>query len=196
MSPLVVVRMVTPLAVALVVAPLLLVLRSWPLWLLAVLLGPVLYLVAGPRLFGPFLHYFTWDVPRQWGTDLRMPSLVRYVGFIGLFYPVLAASSVVSLMRQWREPDAWRVQLVFAMLTGLVGALDRGSAENVFIPMGTFFVLVGTIGLAEWSARTAHGLRSSSPTNRSTRSRCSPSCRTITCSPAISAIASSHCACC
>jgi len=133
-------------------------LRAWPSWLLAVLLGPVLYLVAGPRLFGPFFHYFTWDVPRRWGTDLRLPSLVRYVGFIGLFYPVLAASSLVSLARQWRKPDAWRVQLVFAMLTALVGALDRGSAENVFIPMGTFFILVGTIGLAESSARTTRGL--------------------------------------
>jgi len=30
-------------------------LRAWPSWLVAVLLGPVLYLVAGARLFGPFL---------------------------------------------------------------------------------------------------------------------------------------------
>src|SRR4029453_13699742 len=99
-----------------------------------------------------------WDMPRRWGTDLRLPALARYVGFIGLFYPVLAASGIASLVRHGREPDAGRVVLVFAMLTGLVGALDRGSAENVFIPMGTFLILVGTIGLAEWSARTAHAL--------------------------------------
>ena len=42
---------------------------------LAVVLGPVLYLLAGPRLFGPFFHYFTWEVPRQWGTELRLRSL-------------------------------------------------------------------------------------------------------------------------
>jgi hypothetical protein len=132
--------------------------RTWPSCLLAALLGPVLYVLAGPRLFGPFFHYFTWEVPRRWGTELRLRSLLRYVGFIGLFYPVLAASSLVSLARQWREPDAWRVQLVFAMLTGLVGALDRGSAENVFIPMGTFFILVGTLGLAEWSSRSGRSL--------------------------------------
>jgi len=42
------------------------------------------------------------------------------------------------------------VQLVYALLSGFMGALDRGSAENVFIPMGTWFILVGTIGLAEW----------------------------------------------
>jgi hypothetical protein len=129
--------------------------RAWPAWALALVLGPVLYVFAGPRLFGPFFHYFTWEVPRRWGTHLRLLSLVRYVGFIGLFYPVLAVASVRSLARQWHRPDVWHVQLVFAMLAGLMGALDRGSAENVFIPMGTFFILVGTIGLAEWSAAGA-----------------------------------------
>jgi hypothetical protein len=129
--------------------------RAWPAWALALVLGPVLYVFAGPRLFGPFFHYFTWEVPRRWGTHLRFLSLVRYGGFIGLFYPVLAIASVASLARQWRRPDVWHVQLVFAMLAGLMGALDRGSAENVFIPMGTFFILVGTIGLAEWSAAGA-----------------------------------------
>ena len=125
--------------------------RAWPCWMLAVLVGPVAYQVIGPSLFGPWFHYFTWQVPRRWGTDLRVRSLLRYLGFISLFYPVLAASSVASVLRRWREPDAWRTQLGFAMLTGLMGALDRGSAENVFIAMGTFLILVGTIGLAEWS---------------------------------------------
>lgn len=125
--------------------------RAWPCWALAALLGPALYVFAGPALFGPFFHYFTWDVPRAWGTELRPRSLLRCVGFVLLFYPVLAASSLASLARHWRRPDAWRVQLVFAMLSGLMGALDRGSAENVFIAMGTVFILVGTIGIAEWS---------------------------------------------
>ena len=124
--------------------------RSWPSWVLAAVLVPGVYIVAGPALFGPYFHYFTWEVPRQWGSDLRLRSMLRYVGFIGLFYPVLAASSLASLRRHWRHPDAWRVQLVYAMLSGLMGAMDRGSAENVFIPMGTWFILVGAIGLAEW----------------------------------------------
>jgi len=113
-------------------------------------LVPGMYILAGPALFGPYFHYFTWEVPRQWGSDLRLRSVLRYVGFIGLFYPVLAASSLATLWRHWRSPDAWRVQLVYAMLSGLMGAMDRGSAENVFIPMGTWFILVGAIGLAEW----------------------------------------------
>ncbi len=126
--------------------------RAWPSWLLAIVLGPLLYVCAGPWLFGPYFHYFTWEVPRHWGADVRLLALIRYGAFIALFYPVLAASSLASLARRWRQPDAWRVQLVFAMLTGLLGALDRGSAENVFIAMGTFFILVGTLGLAEWAA--------------------------------------------
>jgi hypothetical protein len=124
--------------------------RSWPSWIVAAVLVPGLYVFAGPAMFGPYFHYFTWEVPRQWGVDLRLRSLLRYVGFIGLFYPVLAASSLAGLARHWRRPDAWTVQLVYAMLSGFMGAMDRGSAENVFIPMGTWFILIGAIGLAKW----------------------------------------------
>src|SRR6185312_4072863 len=35
-------------------------------WALAIVLGPVLYIAAGPWLFGPDFHYFTWAVPRGW----------------------------------------------------------------------------------------------------------------------------------
>jgi hypothetical protein len=129
-------------------------LRSWPAWAVVAVLGPGIYLLVGPSLFGPYFHYFTWEVPRQWGTELRLRSMLRFAGFVALFYPVLAASSLASLARHWRRPDAWRVQLVYAIVSGAMGAMDRGSAENVFIAMGTFFILVGTIGLSEWG-RTA-----------------------------------------
>src|SRR5262249_43259392 len=98
--------------------------RSWPAWVVGALLGPGLYAFGGPALFGPYFHYFTWEVPRQWGTELRLRSMLRLVGFIALFYPVLAASSLASLARHWRRPDAWHVQLVFAVLSGFLGALD------------------------------------------------------------------------
>lgn len=131
--------------------------RASPSVLVAALLGPGLYVFAGPALFGPFFHYFTWDAPRQWGTELRLRSLLRYVGFVVLFYPVLAASSLASVARHWPRLDAWRVQLLASMLCGLLGAFDRGSAENVFIPMGTFFILLGTIGVAEWAGDRDRG---------------------------------------
>jgi hypothetical protein len=130
-------------------------LRSWPAWVVAALLGPGIYLLAGPSLFGPYFHYFTWEVPRQWGTELRLRSALRFAGFVALFYPVLAASSLASLARHWRRPDAWHVQLVYAIVLGAGAAMDRGSAENVFIAMGTFFILVGTIGLVEWGRAAA-----------------------------------------
>ena len=130
-------------------------LRSWPAWVVAAVLGPGIYVLAGPSLFGPYFHYFTWQVPRQWGTELRLRSMLRFAGFVALFYPVLAAASLASLARSWRRPDAWRVQLVYAIVSGGMGAMDRGSAENVFIAMGTFFIVVGTIGLAEWERAAA-----------------------------------------
>jgi hypothetical protein len=49
---------------------------------------------------------------------------------------------------------------VLALLSGLMGALDPGSSNNVFVPMGTWFILVGTIGLHDLGARGAReGLR-------------------------------------
>ena len=125
--------------------------RSWPVWVVAAVLGPGLYVCAGRAMFGPYFHFFTWDVPLQWGTEVRFHSMLRFTGFIALFYPVLAAASFRSLVRNCRRPDAWHVQLVYAVVSGVMGAMDRGSAENVFIAMGTFFILVGTIGLAEWA---------------------------------------------
>ena len=37
--------------------------------------------------------------------------------------------------------------LPFAMLTGFMGALDPGSNNNVFIPMGAWFIITGLLGL-------------------------------------------------
>src|SRR5262249_18745811 len=110
--------------------------RSWPSWVVAIVLGPGLYVFAGPALFGPSFHYFTWEVPRHWGVDLRVRSMLRYLGFIGLFYPVLAASSVVSLARHWRRPDAWRGQLAYGRLSGFMGAPGPRPAASRCLPSG------------------------------------------------------------
>jgi hypothetical protein len=125
-------------------------------WFVAAVLGPILYAVGGPLLFGSNFLYFTWEVPRDW-SQLDLATFRRYFVFILRSYPILALSSIVvtawTAIRDRRQLTIWHVQLVFAMLTGLMGSLDSGSADNVYIPMGVWFILVGTLGLYELSKR-------------------------------------------
>jgi len=124
--------------------------RALPYWLVAAALGPGLYLLAGPALFGASFHTFTWEVPRQW-SEVNFETFKRYFVFIGRSYPVLAASG--GLLTLWTaikdraRLDVWHAQFVFALLTGVMGTLDAGSANNVYIPMGAWFILVGALGL-------------------------------------------------
>lgn len=133
--------------------------RSLLYWLTAATLGPLLYVLAGPALFGSHFLYFTWEVPRQW-SELNWSTLRRYLGFIAKSYPFLAASGALTVLwadlRERARLSVWHVQFVFAMLTGLMGALDAGSSNNVFIPMGAWFILLGTLGLHEVAGRLAN----------------------------------------
>jgi hypothetical protein len=127
------------------------VVRSLPSWAIAGLLGPALYLFAGPYLFGSDFHYFTWTVPHQW-SEVHLRTFKRYVGYNLLCYPILSLGAIFAtyrLPRRTPEFDIWRVQFVFALLTGFTGSLDDGSSYNVYIPMGTFIILVGALGLHE-----------------------------------------------
>lgn len=134
--------------------------QSWPYWLAAAIAGPAVYLLAGPRLFGSHFHYFTWTVPSAW-SELHLSSLDRYARFIIKHYGVLVVASTIlmvnALQRGIRHLGIWEVQLVFAVLSGLMGALDPGSSDNVFIAAGTWFIVVGSIALhrfADVSARS------------------------------------------
>ena len=125
-------------------------LAAWPYWLVATITGPALYLLAGPALFGSHFHYFTWTVPSAW-TQFRLSTLHRYARFIFRHYPVLAIAAACSMVdvarRGLRRLDIWQVQFLFALLTGLLGALDPEGNDNVFIPIGTWLILVGSIAL-------------------------------------------------
>ncbi len=135
--------------------------RSIPYWLTAVLLGPVCYIFVGPWLFGPRFLYFTWEVPRQW-TEINRATFIRYFSFIASSYLILAIASVLETAwtllidiqhRSKVNVSIWHVQFAFALLSGLMGALDPGSSDNVFIPMGVFFILVGTLGLYHFATQ-------------------------------------------
>jgi hypothetical protein len=127
--------------------------KSIVYWLAAILLGPALYLLAGPFIFGSNFLYFTWEVPRNW-SEFGFATLRRYLGFIIKSYLGLALTgglvTLWSLFRNRAKTSIWYIQFIFACLTGLMGSLDIGSSNNVYIPMGTWFILVGVLGLKEF----------------------------------------------
>lgn len=133
--------------------------HSIPYWLGAAIFGPVLYLFGGPLLFGSHFLYFTFEVPRAW-SSLTFYTFRRFGGFIIKNYFVLATISSLyfleCVLRFVREQDRsrlniWHFQFVFAIATGVLGSLDAGSADNVYIPMGAFFILLGVLGLHEFT---------------------------------------------
>ena len=130
--------------------------RSLVYWLTAIAAGPLLYAFAGPALFGSHFHYFTYEVPRKW-SFFGLRTLRRYIGFIALSYPVLALSGGAALLgkvlKDAKRIGVWEVQFVFALLTGFMGSLDADSSNNIFIPMGTWFIMMGLVALREFSRR-------------------------------------------
>src|SRR5581483_7957088 len=151
--------------------------KSWPYWLVAIVLGPVLYAIAP---LGVDFHYFTWDVPRGW-SKVNLETFARLLRFVaGNYLPLFLAATVYLINTEWRERGAaerhlnrpveqrvsgastrrgaakwtvWHVQFIMACLTAFMGSLDWGSSDNVFIPFGAFTIVVGTFGLAEIKAR-------------------------------------------
>lgn len=119
-------------------------------WLLATILGPGLYAVAPSLGLGPQFHYYTLTIPSHW-SELSFYTIRRYVGYIVKGYFVLAgvgiSVSAFFLIKNWKRPNIWFFMLPFAMLSGFMGALDPGSNNNVFIAMGVWFILTGSIGI-------------------------------------------------
>lgn len=125
-------------------------------WGVAILLGPVAYIFAGPQVFGPYFHYFTWTVPRGW-SELNIATIWRYAWFAATRYPILAVSAGLwilwLLFKEPRRLNIWHFQFVAAFMSGLMGSLDPGSLNNIYIPMGMWSILCGTIALHEGATR-------------------------------------------
>ncbi len=125
--------------------------------LVAAVLGPVLYIFVAPMFLGSHYHYFTWTIPRGW-SELNIETVVRFVRFIVsryLFLALVSGAFVGWLLRRKRsavgmEIEIWHMQWVFAVLSGFLGMLDPGSANNVLIPMETWFIIVGVWGAHVW----------------------------------------------
>jgi hypothetical protein len=128
--------------------------RALPVALFAAALGPALYLLAGPAMFGSHFHYFTWEVPSGW-TEPQGDSLFRIVWLLARPYGVLTLAGIWLFATTIRKPTLWHVQLLAATLSAVMGALDPGSSNNVFAALGMMVILWGTWGLAGLSARIA-----------------------------------------
>lgn len=125
---------------------------SWMYWALAGLLGPVLYALAPSLWLGPWFHYYTLTVPSHWSA-VTFGGIKRYIGYAVKNYFVLAAAGVAAslyfFVKKLRNVSVWYFTLPFAMLTGVMGAFDEGSNNNIFIPMATWLLLTGIFGLHE-----------------------------------------------
>jgi hypothetical protein len=129
--------------------------KSLAYWLIAIAAGPVLYLAA-PPLLGPAFHYFTWQVPSGWST-LTTHSIFRVVRYAATYYPVVTLAALFGVYRALRARTIGILEMTLgaALLTAFMGALDSGSSNNVFIPMGAFCILCGSIELARLNERAA-----------------------------------------
>ena len=127
--------------------------KSLVYWLIAIALGPLLYLGASP-LLGPAFHYFTWHVPSGW-SQFSAHSVSRVIRYAATYYPVVTAAALFGAYRALRERRIGILEMALgaALLTALMGSLDPGSSNNVFIPMGAFCILCGTIELARLNER-------------------------------------------
>jgi hypothetical protein len=127
--------------------------RSWIYWVLAIIIGPFAFFLLGPQLFGPKFLYFTWQVPMGW-SELSFEAIRRYLVFIVKYYPILACIGVFSLIlfifKDRKRISIWETLFVTALLSGIMGSMDPGSSDNVFIPMSVFFILNGLMGLIDF----------------------------------------------
>ena len=130
--------------------------KSIVYWVVAVLFGPVLYLFGGPALFGSNFLQFTWEIPRNW-SELNWQTFLRILVFILKSYPVLALASGILVvwmgLRNRSQFNVWHLQYFFACFSGMMGSLDAGSSNNVFVSMGMWFILLGMLGLFELKKR-------------------------------------------
>lgn len=130
--------------------------NSWLYWIVAGLSGPLPYLAAPFAFLGPRLHYFTWTIPRQW-VEFSLDAIGRLLHYILTAYPVLALTSSVAagyaLVRSRLKTSIWYFLLPVAAFSGVTGALDSGSNNNVFITFGVWLIITGMIGLQQLTTR-------------------------------------------
>ena len=120
-------------------------------WIVAAIIGPGIYLAAPDWLLGPRLHYFTFEIPRQWMQfDINF-TIIRVIKYIVKYYFWLFAVAILSTIFVWirnkKIISIWGFLLPLAIFSGFYVALDPGNLFNVFIPMSAWIIITGVIGL-------------------------------------------------
>lgn len=131
-------------------------------WLLAIILGPFLYWNAPKSLLGDYFHYYTWQVPRQW-MEFSLGEVRNLLELLLRKYPILlaisAAISTISLIKCRRTVSIWYFMYPFALTSAVSAVLTPGSNDNVYIPMGSWLIIIGTIGIKQFrhQRNNSHG---------------------------------------
>ncbi len=128
------------------------ILQSIPYWITAAILGPAAFITLGPLAFGQDFLYFTYRVPSAWST-FGSDTLGRFIGHVVRHWLVLAGVSGLAILQtlvsRFKQMNIWVFSLPFTVLIGFLGVLDPGSENNNFITMDVWFIIVGTITLAQ-----------------------------------------------
>jgi hypothetical protein len=109
--------------------------------------GLLLYVAAGPGLFGPEIAFFSWRVPFGW-VVAGLGGALRNARYLLTWYPFLlpaACAAAVGLAAPGAAREAWRWLIIPALLMGLIGTLDRDASNRVFVVPGCWLILAGTI---------------------------------------------------
>lgn len=138
--------------------------RSVAYWVVAIVGAPLLYLFIPTSLVGPAFHFFTWHVPSGW-SEFSSHTIPRVIVYVVEKYLVLSLASAFGLYHALRTRAIGSLELMLgaAFLSAFMGSLDPGASYNVFIPMGAFCIVYGSIQLARLGERVPlwHGLRPS-----------------------------------
>jgi hypothetical protein len=126
--------------------------KTLPFFVIAGILGPLLDYLAGPILFGSEFLFFTQEIPRQWAYFSWDSTVIRVL-LISMNYIFLAVAGIAALMyqlrRDYHQIDIWYFILPFAILSGFLAAyIDPEGNNNVFIPLGMWYILTGTIAVS------------------------------------------------
>jgi len=126
--------------------------NSWKYWLVAFVFGFGLYIYYPKAVFGSYFHYYTWEVPRRW-SQIDFNTISHILAYILKNYSLLLIAGLFTFFKfifQFRERlTIWLLMFPVAIMSGAMGSLDPENNNNVFIPMATWFIIIGVMGLSD-----------------------------------------------